>query len=92
VALLQVRRRLDVLTGGIVTHGVAALFAASAIWIAFTSAARVFGGLYPLSVFAYGRYRGLGFALLVGGCIMLTIFTLFRLVAVSPTLPYYLTP
>jgi hypothetical protein len=92
VAALDVYRRYDVVLGVILAHGVAALFAGPGIWMAYASAARVFGGLFPLGVFAYARHRTPAYGLLVGGIVLLTLFTFVRLVAISPALPYYVTP
>jgi hypothetical protein len=92
VAAVLAWRRYDVILGGVLAHGTAALLAAPVIWIAYASAARVFGGLFPLAVFAYARHRTSALALLVGGIVLLTLFTFVRLVAISPTLPYYVTP
>jgi hypothetical protein len=92
VAAVHAWRRYDVVLGGLLAHGAAALFAAPAIWLAYTSAARVFGGLFPLTILAFVRHRTLAFALLAGGVVLLTLFTFVRLVAISPTLPYYVTP
>jgi hypothetical protein len=92
VAAVHAWRRYDVILGSLLVHGAAALFAAPVIWIAYTSAARVFGGLFPLTIFAFARHRTPVFALLVGGVVLLTLFTFVRLVAISPTLPYYVTP
>ncbi len=92
VATVQLFRKPDVFLGGIITHGVAALFAAEGIWIAFSSAARVFGGLYPLTIFAYTRHRTPAFAVLAIATVVLTAFTFVRLVAITPAVPYYLTP
>ena len=86
------RRRSSVVIGGIVTHGIAAILGSWAIWVGFLSAARVFGGVYPLAVFAFARHRGAAFGSIVGGVIALTVFTLFRYVLHNPVLPYYLTP
>jgi VIT1/CCC1 family predicted Fe2+/Mn2+ transporter len=60
--------------------------------LAYASAARVFGGLYPLTIFAFTRQRTRAFTVLAAVTILLTIFTFIRLVIVSPTLPYYVTP
>lgn len=92
VALVQVRRRYDIVSGGLLAHGLAALFAGPGIWIAYTSAARVFGGIYPLTVFGFAQQRGRMFYLLVIANVLLTLFTFIRLIAISPTLPYYVTP
>jgi hypothetical protein len=92
VAAVHTWRRYDVILGGVLAHGAAALVAAPLIWIAYASAARVFGGLFPLTVFAFTRHRTPAFALLLGGIVLLTLFTFVRLVAISPTLPYYVTP
>jgi hypothetical protein len=92
VATLGIYRRYDVVLGAILAHGVAALFARPGIWAAYASAARVFGGLFPLGVFAYARHRTPAYGLLVGGIVLLTLFTFVRLVAISPALPYYVTP
>ncbi len=86
------RRRYDVVMGGIALHSVAAVLGSIAIWIGFPSAARVFGGLYPLAVFAFARHRGAAFGSIVGGVVALTVFTLFRYILHNPVLPYYLTP
>src|SRR5205085_9086014 len=75
VAALDTYRRYDVVLGAILAHGVAALFAGPGIWMAYASAARVFGGLFPLTVFAYARYRTLVYVLLISGTILLTLFT-----------------
>jgi hypothetical protein len=92
VAALDVYRSYDVVLGVILAHGVAALFAGPGIWMAYASAARVFGGLFPLGVFAYARHRTPAYGLLVGGIVLLTLFTFVRLVAINPALPYYVTP
>jgi hypothetical protein len=44
------------------------------------------------SILASARHRTPAFALLIGGIVPLTLFTFVRLVAISPTLPYYATP
>jgi hypothetical protein len=85
-------RRYDVVLGGVLAHGAAALFAGPWIWLGFAGIARVFGGFYPLTIFAFARHRTPAFALLVGGIVLLTLFTFVRLVAISPALPYYVTP
>ncbi len=85
-------RRYDAVIGGILAHGVAAIFAGPAIWIAFNSAARVFCGIYPLTVFAASRHHNVVFRLLALGTALLSLITLYRIVAVTPTVPYYVTP
>ncbi len=92
VAGLQVRRRPDVVVGGMLAHGVAALFGAAGIWIAYTSAARVFGGLFILVILGFARYRTPAFSLLAGGAIVLSCITIINIVFLSPIQPYYLTP
>jgi hypothetical protein len=91
-ALLLLRRRYDVVVGSMLVHAVAALFAASSIWLGFASAARVFGGLYPLTVFAFAHHRTRPLALLIAGIIALSLFTLIRFAALNPPEPYYVTP
>ena len=91
VAVQQMRRKFDVVVGSMSLHAAAALFAAPGIWLAFTSAARVFGGLYPLTVLSISRHRRLSLALLVGASILLTVLTVIRSLIISPTLAYYLT-
>ena len=44
------------------------------------------------SILAFARHRTPAFAVLVGGIVLLTLYTFVRLVAISPTLPYYVTP
>jgi len=92
VAGLQMRRRPDVVVGSMLAHGVAALFAAAGIWIAYTSAARVFGGLFILVILGFVRYRTRSFSLLAGGAIVLSCITIINIVFLSPVQPYYLTP
>ncbi len=84
-------RRPDVVAGSLLLHGIAALFTGPAIWLGFDNVARVYGGLYPLVIFAFARYRSRPLALLVGGLIVLTAVTCLR-VAQMPAVPYYLTP
>jgi len=91
VSIVYAYRRRDVVTGGMLAHAIAALFAVPAIWLGFDGVARVFGGLYPLTVFAFARYQGRPLALLVGGVILLSVLTLLR-IATTSTAPYYLTP
>lgn len=91
VSIVYAYRRRDVVTGGVLAHAVAALFAGPAIWLGFDGVARVFGGLYPLTVFAFVRYRGRPLALLVGGVVLLSALALPR-VATATAAPYYLTP
>lgn len=92
VAALHLRRRYEVLSGAVLIHAVAAIFGGTAIWVAYASAARVFGGLYPLSVFSFARDRSPGYAFLSALVIVLSVLTFVRLVVVSPALPYYVTP
>ncbi len=92
VAALQLRKRYDVLSGAVFVHAGAALIGGTAIWVAYASAARVFGCIYPLSVISYVRHRSWDFALLVALVVVLSVLTFVRLVVVSPVLPYYVTP
>jgi hypothetical protein len=86
------RRRYDLFLGGMVAHSATALCGASSIWLGFASAARVFGGIYPLTVYAFAGKRSRPLALLVGLSIALTLFTLLRFVVFNPFAAYYLTP
>jgi hypothetical protein len=86
------RRRYDLFLGGVAAHSAAALCGAASIWLGFASAARVFGGIYPLTVYAFAGKRSRPLALLVGLSIALTLFTLLRFVAFNPFAPYDLTP
>ncbi|MBV9173853.1 MAG: hypothetical protein JOZ81_27640 [Chloroflexi bacterium] len=92
VSILTLRKRYDIFAAGMLVHAAAAIFAASSIWLGFASAARVFGGLYPLTTCAYARHRGRPLALLVGGIVALTAFTVIRFVFLMPHEAYYLTP
>jgi hypothetical protein len=92
VALWRLGRRYNVFDGGIAIHSVAALFAAPVIWTAYSSAARVFGGLFPLAIFAYARQRSPAMALVIGCIVLLTAFAIVRTIAITPALSYYLTP
>jgi len=94
VAAWQAWRRYDVVLGGIIVHCIAALFGGWVIWQGYRSAPRVFGGLYPLLIFAYLLYRrrNPGFAPVVGLILLLTIFVFVTQVVVAPTQAYYVTP
>jgi hypothetical protein len=92
IAAVAIRKRYDVLVGGVIVHAIAALFGGTAIWVAYASAARVFGGIYPFTVFAFARRRTPAFAALVVGGILIALFTFLRLVVINPALPYYITP
>lgn len=94
VAAWQARRRYDVVIGGIIVHCVAALFGGYVIWQGYRSAPRVFGGLYPLLIFAYLLYRrrNRGFAPLVLLVMLLTVYVFLTQVVLAPTQHYYVTP
>jgi len=94
IAGIRLWKRRDVMTGGVFLHAVTALLAGPDIWLGFASAARVFGGMYPLTVFAFARARprSRSLALLSGMIILLTIFTFVRFVLQNPVQAYYLTP
>lgn len=92
VAAVWARKRYDVVVGAILVHAVASLFGGTAIWVAYASAARVFGGIYPLTIFAFARHRSAAFYALAVGGILITLFTFIRLVVINPALPYYVTP
>jgi len=94
VTAWQAWRRYDVVLGGIIVHCVAALFGGWVIWQGYRSAPRVFGGLYPLLIFAYLLYRrrNPGFAPVVGLVLLLTLYVFLTQVVFAPTQPYYVTP
>ncbi len=94
VAAWQARRRYDVVIGGIIVHCAAALFGGYVIWQGYRSAPRVFGGVYPLLIFAYLLYRdrNKGFAPLVSLVVFLTAYVFLTQVVFAPTQPYYVTP
>ncbi len=92
VAAWRLVRHYDIFDAGIAVHSLAALFAAPVIWIAYSSAARVFGGLFPLTIFAYARQRSTALALIVGCSLLLTAFAVARTVAITPAVPFYVTP
>jgi len=94
VAAWQAWRRYDVVLGGAIVHCIAALFAGWVIWQGYRSAPRVFGGLYPLLIFAYLLYRrrNPGFAPVVGLVLLLTLYVFLTQVVFAPTQPYYVTP
>jgi len=94
VAAWQARRRLDVVVGGIIVHCAAALFGGYVIWQGYRSAPRVFGGVYPLLIFAYLLYRrrNKGFAPLIGLIALLTAYVFLTQVLLAPAQPYYVTP
>ncbi len=92
VSLMQLRRRYDVVVGGDAVHAAVALLGAAGIWTDYLAAARVFGGMYPLTLLAWARYRTRGFYAITAASILITLYTFFRLVAFSKALPYYLTP
>jgi len=97
VAAWQARRRYDVVLGGIIAHGGAALFGGYVIWQGYRSAPRVFGGVYPLLIFAYLLYRrrDKGFAPLVAPValvVLLTVYVFLTQIVLAPTQSYYVTP
>ncbi len=92
IAAVQLWKRREVMAGGVFLHAVTALLAGPDIWLGFASAARVFGGMYPLTIFAFARTRTRSFALLSGMVVLLTIFTFVRFVLQNPVQEYYLTP
>lgn len=91
VAVVQARRQYDPIIGIMIAHAVAALFAGPAIWIGFEGAARVFGGLYPLTILAFARRGSLTLGALAVGVCALTLLTIMG-IAFSPIRPYYVTP
>jgi len=91
VSAIYLWRRPDILTGGMVAHGIAALCTGPAIWLGFDNIARVYGGLYLLTVFAYVRYRRRPLTLLCGVVVLLSLLTFLR-IATTSAAPYYLTP
>jgi hypothetical protein len=92
VAAFALRRHYDVLNGALLFHAFASLFAGASIWEAYASAVRVFGGVFPLSIVIYARDRRWWVGVLAYGSVALTLFTFFRLIVVTPALPYYVTP
>lgn len=92
ISAVQLWRRPDVVVGSILVHGLAALLGGAAIWETYASAARVFGGIYPLGIFASTRYRTVSFALIGTLSIVITLLTFVRLVLILPVQPYYVTP
>ena len=92
VGLLEVRRNHSVMAGSMMLHAAASLFAGSSIWLAYTSAARVLGGVNPVTVFGFTRHRIFVLCLLVAGSMLLALFTIIRPVVITPAVPYYVTP
>jgi hypothetical protein len=80
------------IAAALVLHGVAALFASGAIWLAYASAARVFGAIYPLVILAHARRPTRLTALLTILVIALTLLAFARPSGLGGARPYILTP
>jgi hypothetical protein len=91
IALARARRHGDIMLSTLILHA-AALCGGSGIWLGYAGAARVFGGMYPLISLSWLRQRTALFGLLVGAMVLLTIFTIVRLVAITPVAPHCVTP
>ena len=93
VALPRLRQSYDIAVGGMMFQSAAALFATyDRIWGHYNSVARVFGGIYILTVFAFARHRTMALRLLVGIIVALSLFTFMRPVAISPVDSYFVKP
>lgn len=88
----QILFHYDAISGSLFLHAAAAVCASWSIWHDYSSAARVFGGLYILAILAFVHSRPPGSRALVGAILLLTLFTLLRPLGITPVNPYFLTP
>ncbi len=91
VSAWRLRRGYDAYAGGVLIHALFAVCASYDIWEAYASAGRVFAGMFPLLVLAYGVRRDRWTLLLLAGSAALAFFTLLRPFIISPHVPFVVT-
>jgi hypothetical protein len=95
LGLWQLRRGGDpIVAGTFVTAAVVGIVGSGGVWDAYANAGRDFGLIFPMLVFSLAArrpYRSLALWLCVLSA-LLTLFTLYRGLAVTPSVAYTVTP
>nr|HID12411.1 hypothetical protein [Anaerolineae bacterium] len=92
LASFKLSKRYDMFNAALLLHALLAIYTDIDSWNRFSSAGRVFIGLFPLSLLGYGAYRDFVSKVLLAGVAALSLFTFLRPVIITPVLPYVLSP